>query len=295
MRVWQSKKRSRRGVTLPEVLIVGAIVGLVVVVLLMAIPRSRETARLAGCNNNLAQIGRALAQFDGANGHLPVLPRDGKIGPGPLARLAEQFGFGYFEGNPTAKPSPLAGVMVPRKVRGFLCAADPNVTRANSFAAPTSYRGNAGPGTDGQGGAFAFGKIVSNADAEAAAGTDYTAGFAERLIGSGDSEKAPANDYQLVKGPVDADGCPDGPADSWRGDAGSNWVFADWTSTLYNHAMRPNESPSCVAMDEKTARMGASSGHQNRVNVLMLGGGVRGFTKGVDREIWRKFGAVSRK
>lgn len=295
MKVRQEVKTWPRGVTLVEVLIVGAIGALAVMVLLMAIPQSRETARLASCNNNLAQIGRALAQFDGANGHLPPLPKAGEAGPSPLALLAQQFGFAYFEGDPKAKASPMGGPATARRLRGFLCAADPNVTRPNSFAAPASYRANAGPGTDGQGGTFAFGKIISNADAESDAGKDYTAGFAERLLGGGETGKSLANDYQLVKGPIGSQSCPEGPSDSWNGDAGSNWIPADWVSTLYNHAMPPNGSPSCVANDGKTARMGASSGHQNRVNVLTLGGGVRGFTKGVDREIWRKFGEVSRK
>ncbi len=283
---------SRTGVTLVEVLVVGAIAGVILMMLLMGILRSRESARLATCNNNLAQIGRALIQYDGASGQMPIATADG---PGPLAVLAEQFGFAYFGGKSNAKPMPMGAPATARKVAGFLCIADTNVSQSNGFSAPTSYRGNAGSGTNGQGGAFAFGHAVAIANVETDAGKDFTAGFSERLLGSGQGGKLPQNDYLVVKGPIGAEACPVGPAESWKGDAGSSWMTANWTSTLYNHAMPPNASPSCVADDGKSARMGASSAHQNRVNVLMLGGGVRGFTTSVDREIWRKFGgALSR-
>jgi prepilin-type processing-associated H-X9-DG protein len=98
-----------------------------------------------------------------------------------------------------------------------------------------------------------------------------------------------------VPGPVGAEDCPDAPDHSRRLDAGSSWESADWPSTLYNHAMTPNASPSCVASDGRTARMGASSNHANRVNVLMLGGSVRGFTPTVDPEVWKKFGGATMK
>lgn len=292
MMVARKSPTCRKGVTLVEVLVVGAIIGVVMMALLMGVLQSRESARLASCNNNLAQIGRALIQYDGANGHLPVAEIDG---PAPLAVLAEQFGFAYFGGNPNIKPQPMGAPATARKVGGFLCMADSNLSRPNSFTAPTSYRGSAGAGTNGQGGAFAFEQKVSITDSGTSAGKDYTAGFSERLVGSGEAETSTMNDYQVVQGPIEADACPVGPGEAWKSDAGSSWLKTNWNSTLYNHAMPPNSSPSCVASDGLTARMGASSEHRNRVNVLMLGGGVRGFTATVDREIWRKFGTLSTK
>ena len=51
--------RSRRGFTALDVLVVLFLIGLFAMVLLMAMPRGREAARLAACQRNLAQIGMA--------------------------------------------------------------------------------------------------------------------------------------------------------------------------------------------------------------------------------------------
>ena len=291
------RTRSRpRGISAVEVLIVVAILLIVTLALMAAIPRSRENARLVLCNDHLAKIGGSLALYDTTFSHLPTMPRPGERGPGPLALLTAHSGFGDFGGETRSKPksAPLfADVPAGRPVRGFVCPADLVFDRAAPFPAPTSYRGCAGPGPDGLGGAFAFGAVVGGENVEKAAGKDFTAAFAERRIGSGSGELWPANDYRSVPGPIGGVPCPEGPAESWRGDAGSSWESADWTSTLYNHAMTPNGSPSCVAVDGKSARMGASSNHANRVNVLMVGGSVRGFTPTVDAEVWRKFAGVS--
>lgn len=287
-----------RGISLIEVLMIIAVVMVVAMMLVMALPRSRENARLVACNKKLATIGGSLALYENAFRHLPSMPKPGERGPGPLAILGGQLGFGDFGGEPRSKTksSPLfANIPAAGPVRGFICPADLDFARAVPFPAATSYRGCTGPGPDGSGGVFALGESVSAENVEKAAGKDFTAAFAERRLGSGSSEFSAANDYHLVPGPIGSDACPEGAADSWRGDAGSSWESAAWTSTLYNHAMRPNGSPSCVAIDGRSARMGASSNHPNRVNVLMVGGSVRGFTPSVDPEVWRKFAGVSLK
>ena len=286
----------RSGVSLVEVLIVVAIVLVVAMMLAMAIPRSRENARLSSCTKNLGKIGGSLALYDNAFGHLPSMPKPGDRGPGPLAIVGASSGFDDFGRKAALKSEsgPLfAGFPGGHPVEGFICPSDSIFAKPLRFLAPTSYRACAGSSPDGSGGVFAFGGTVSAEDVEKAAGKDFTAAFAERRLGSGSGQFSPANDYQLVPGPIGPDACPEGPAESWRGDAGSSWESADWTSTLYNHAMPPNGAPSCVATDGRSARMGASSNHANRVNVLMVGGSVRGFTPSVDREVWRKFGGVS--
>ena len=289
---------TRRGVTPAEVVIVAAIAGLVGLVVLMALPRSRETARLAGCERNLKNIGQVVAYYDQAVGHLPAVPARGESGHGPLADLLGQFGLGNLREVETTDPKTFEARSGKAREQAsahfvveFVCPSDPNGRRRH-FVAPVSYRGNAGPGTDGTGGPFSFGKIATIAQAERAAGSEYTAAFAERLIGGGPNPSSSIEDYMRLPGPIDAAGCPPGPPDTWRGDAGSSWLAADWTSSLYNHALPPNASPSCLAEDGRTARMGASSAHSGRVNVLMLGGSVRAFTTDVDPEVWRKFGGL---
>ena len=111
-----------------------------------------------------------------------------------------------------------------------------------------------------------------------------------------DGHLSPWN-YAAAAGPLPAQGCSlvwlkDQVAD-WRGDAGSSWVVAGYRSTLYNHALQPGSSLSCVALDGQSAYMGASSGHSRGVNLLMLDGSVKLVQPSIDSKVWRNFAAIA--
>ena len=276
-----------------EVLVILVIVGLLAVFVLMSLPRQRESARLASCQRNLMQIGIALAIYNQAERQLPTVAELSGDGPqrreSPLRALLEVLALPDLGGLGDAKSLPPKGsafVPAERPVAGFACPSDPNAT-SRLFPAPISYRATTGDHPEGRDGAFAPGRRMSIEEIEAGDGTSFTAAFAERLVGTGIAKDPAPRNYAVVPGPLGHAGCPPPAPTSWRGDAGSSWVDSDWRSTLYNHALTPGASPSCLAADGRSAFMGASSGHVDRVNVLIFDGGVRLYTPRVDPTIWR--------
>jgi type II secretory pathway pseudopilin PulG len=279
-----------------DVIVIVAIVAVIALSAVMALPRRRETARLAACRKNLMQIGQALALYDRSAGHLPTIPElgSGADGPrdGPLKALLDELSLpdlADVAGVETPPPRHLNPPRGERRVPGFVCPSDPNATSA-PFPASISYRATTGDAPDGRSGAFAPGRRVTLAMIEAADGLGYTAAFAERLVGNGRNAPDPGN-YALAPGPIAAQGCPSLDPSAWRGDAGSSWVASDWKSTLYNHVRPPGSFPSCLADDGCTACMGASSGHVPGVNVLIFDGSVRTMTPRIDLTIWREWAA----
>jgi prepilin-type processing-associated H-X9-DG protein len=294
-----------RGYTAVDVFVVLALVAVVALFLLMSMPRGREQARLTSCQRNLAQIGVALALYDQSQQRLPTIAAPASIdppssagSPGPLKLLLETLGWSDLRGLGAAP-----GTLPPREGRvrgevpipGFVCGSDPNAL-AGLFPAPINYRATTGDGSRSHNGPFAPGRSINLARIEASDGSSYTAAFSERLMGDNLPFHPALWNYALVKGAIQGEGCPVGhDTDApWRGDAGRSWAFADYRSTLYNHALLPNGQPSCLTADGQMAFMGASSGHVRGVNLLMLDGSVKLVLTTVAPKIWRDYAAIGK-
>jgi len=298
-------RSTRGGFTVIDLLVVLFLGTVLVLLLLMAIPRGREQARLSACQKNLAQIGLALALYDQTQRSLPTIDRlepiDSSVleaNPGPLKILLETFGQADFLGLAPNAPLPRPSGPVPGEVAvpGFICSSDPNAS-ALLFPAPVSYRGNTGSDHLGWNGVFAPGRRIRLAEVEQGDGSSYTATFSERLVGDAlDGHLSPWN-YAAAAGPLPAQGCSliwlEDQLAHWYGDAGSYWDVAGYRSTLYNHALLPGSPLSCLALDGASAYMGASSGHGRGVNLLMLDGSVKLVVPSINPKVWREFAAVA--
>jgi Protein of unknown function (DUF1559) len=294
---------ARHGLTAVELMVVLFLTVMGACVLLMAIPHAREQARLTGCRRNLGQIGLALALYEQSHQQLPSVAALGGLegsqvptGPSPLRILLETLELPDLMGitDPRNAPAPSPGeVPGEMPVPGFVCASDPYAT-AGLFGAPISYRAVTGDSPAGENGIFAPGRIVRLQQVEAVDGLSYTAAFSERLVGNNRRGEPALANYAAVSGAVPERGCPAGiERSAWRGDAGASWRWADYRSTLYNHALKPNGQPSCVAIDGQTACTGASSGHLRGVHLLLLDGSVTLMRPAIDLKVWREFARVN--
>ncbi|MBY0397592.1 MAG: DUF1559 domain-containing protein [Thermoleophilia bacterium] len=283
------RRPSRAGVTLAEVVVVAVVIAFAILIVMAALPRRREGARIVSCRNNLMQIGQALAQYDRAMGRLPLVNLGPPAsGPGPCLVLLEGLGIPDFyavDPNGTRKDTPTS-VPGGGRVPGFLCQSDPNAFNP-AHASPLSYRACTGDAPAGSNGIFAPGRSISTAEVEEGDGSSYTAAFAERLLGTGvDGQAHPAN-YGVIPLTPEMPECPPVDPSAWKGDAGGAWPVAGWSSTLYNHALTPNAPHSCVDPQDKLAFLGASSGHVEGVNVLILDGSVRTIRPTIAPPIWK--------
>lgn len=292
----EAGNRSRRGIGLVDVLVVVGIALFLLMMILTLLPRQREASRQATCQNNLRQIGVGLQIYQQESlSYPPVSSLDGRPdGPSPLSTTLGRLGLPSFAGlkDPTKRPGRSDPPAIGARIPGIVCPSD---GRGSIAISPTSisYRANAGITPRGSGGPFSPGSPTSATSIDASKGLSFTAGFAERRLGTGlPGHPDPAN-YALVDAAdISSTASETFEASRWHGDAGTNWAQADWQSTLYQHDRAPTLAPSTISLDRRSASMGASSYHPNQIHLMMLDGSVRVVAPTINRSIWRSLGAV---
>ncbi len=292
---WRSiggRRRYGRGPI--EIVVVVGIAVFALMIVLVSLPKGRESARMLKCQQNLMQVGVGLQMYHQAQAHYPTVPRlENPIGSSPIQALFEAFVVpDLIEMRDPSKP-PKPSRMPPRgaRVPGLACPSDSNAF--GGLSSPfNSYRANTGDSPSGFGGPFEPGRMMTSGEIERGDGLSFTAGYAERLVGDGRDKISAIRNYGITPGPITTLKCPEIPEDRWKGDAGSDWSGATWRSTLYQHTLSPNAPRSCIADDGLSALMGPSSSHPDRINLLMMDGSVKGVTPTIDPKVWQAMGTV---
>ena len=283
----------RRGVALPEVVLVVVIISLAFLLLLFRMPRGREQSRAMTCLSNLGQIGQAISYYSQATGQYPTSPGWGPgaagAGTSVLWNLRDTLQVKDFSSIASQLKAKKAGdgKGLPSVVVGLRCPSD----RVMEPLTATNYRANAGDDSTGRSGPFGIGQVVSPKQVEAGYGQAFTAAFGERLIGNGKPESSMAN-YQLTEdcsSAIAASVATDNES-LWKGNAGHEWSRGDGSQSLYQHGITPNWRRSAVAMEGNCGQMGLSSDHPGVVNLLMLDGSAKAWRDSVNPKIWSKLG-----
>lgn len=307
----------RRGITLPETLIVLAIVSILLALLPPAVQNTREAARRAACLHNLRQLGLAVHNHASQrNDAFPYTAAKGFDSSG--SRLLKSVSphialMPFLDRSDLATAladdlNPALANVLAIQVAGLLCPADTHRPGA------TNYRGNLGygPGVYGPGppsisgfegntaGAFVHGRTV--ATAEFIDGLSSTVLFSERILGDGNPKRYTPwadelnfqrHDIRSADTAVVACSEPVPINPSHDSFGGWNWAFGGWNSTWYNHILPPNSPlPDCSAGVDHIASGGhgiysARSFHQSGVNTVFADGSARFINQQIDLKIWR--------
>lgn len=317
----------RRAVSLPEVLVVIGIFGLLVSLLLPAVQQARNSAHGTQCQNNLRQLLIATQAYESTHGTFPSTSTlfsvvqgstvmwhyshspHGQLMPFLDPAIAKQIDYADATAPVwNAFPSTHAGSPVNQnllriRIPTLQCPMD------NAPPGGTNYRANLGISCfifasepSAQQGAFVNGAALRPRDFTD--GLSTTAMFSERLVGDGNpGTYTPFRDVfgVGVQQPttaallqICANSATLNPTDEYSF-TGYSWMHGGWLHTWYTHISPPNARlPDCalgpVATDGGDSIYAARSFHRGGVHVATADGAVRFVADQIDMDTWTALG-----
>lgn len=318
-----SAARHRNAFTLIEALVVLVIIGLLVALTVPAVQSARESARRMECSARLAQLGRALHNFEEAHRSFPATYRGFSAPQGGYeqfsgfvhllpyvdqANIYNQLNFamgGFFSAE--RYPRGIADHPVPV----YVCPSDAGNLGCNfrfcTGATAYDYEPSSTFGGDGAFTAFDVRKPSDFTD-----GMSNTIGMSEKLKSldlysnwqpqrhfwySGlatllgyypDTEVVISTCQSLAVQPAQSEY-------GWH--AGNNWLIGAYDFSLYNHCLTPNSSVSDCSVNGQgipipVGPVGggvftARSQHTGGVNCLLMDGACRFVSNSIDLDVWR--------
>lgn len=320
-RISRSDVCVRLGITLIELMMVIAIIGVLAALLLPAIQQSREAARRLKCSSNMRQLGIAAQNHHTINQRFPSgsIAKQYDDSPGTpwtfyrwsaLALLSP-----YLENsaayNRLDLTKPLYAVtlgVTPENATGakvmvplFLCPADVMRRKRDAFG-PANYTFCTGTGVGGGTPNETDGCFYVNSETSFAHildGSSNTVFASESILGvDGISNKDPRLAYRFhAVTPMTDASCNAATLYNVSDPRGFSWVNGEYRCGLYNHYYSPNTKlHDCVSVvfagtpDVRFTPYGwraARSYHVYGVNVLMGDGAMRFINNNIDMISWQ--------
>jgi prepilin-type N-terminal cleavage/methylation domain-containing protein/prepilin-type processing-associated H-X9-DG protein len=313
---WKGKKvatPASAGMTLIEVLVVIAIMGILISLLLVGVQAARETSRRMTCQSHLRQI--ALAAHHYADSHR-MFPAGSVRGYSPhvaiLPFIEEQALYARIDFLESHEPG--ANLIRQESVAIYLCPSDgaPRTFFLGEQLAGTNYAGNAGGWYNSVGfsGAFRYwdeqyvGGGLPIRPADFVDGLSTTALFAEIMRADGTMARmrvnwnTPFGFATVADLPAFASLCrglsKDPAASGWNGTPirrGTPWTQGNCAITLYNHVLTPNH-PTCLNESNLTSALTtAASLHPGGVSLAYADGHVNFVADEIDDRTWQAIGS----
>ena len=293
-----------QGLTLVELIVVLAVIGLLVGLLIPAVGAARKSAQRVACANHLKQLGLALGQSVATHGTYPSgITRGGYSFQSRLLPFIEQTTpYNSVNFQVSCRKSLMAGganiSMLSVGVSVFMCPSDVGASVPDGHL---NYVGNRGEGVQkyGYNGAFPFELDGPTTLATFVDGASNTASISEWVVGprnytSIELRRTTFETAQTLAKPDEFEmfvaACQSIDPTQTRSNyqtKGANWLRGDFSYSLYNHTLGVNQ-PTCTnGTLVQEGAWTAGSFHPGGVNVLFVDGHLQFLTEGVNLAIWR--------